>query len=132
MTSSETLAKGMVVQAVRAAFEKSGKTIKQIAGEAGVGSERSWPMMLDGRCKVPMTWIVPLCKVTGADPAHLLRVMLTEYYPFMIELLETLGPPLPLTANERRLIESLRAITNGTDAQVVVADGRDLVAVVMV
>ena len=37
-----------------------------------------------------------------------------------------------LTANERRTVNKVREMTSGSDAEIVVADGRDLVAVVMV
>ncbi len=68
----------------------------------------------------------------GVDPAHLLRLVLASYYPGLNELIEELINKPGLSPSERRLIDALRRHTDGTGGEAIVADARDLIAVVMV
>ena len=53
-------------------------------------------------------------------------------HPDLLEIVDGLPQPPLLTANERRLIKRIREFTENTDADIVVADGRDVLAFVMV
>jgi len=121
-----------VREIIRQAFDRNATTIPEFAALIGMGSPLAWQMFIDGRVKLPISHVLPLCARTGLDPAFVLRVLLSDYYPYLLSLMDGLGEMPVLTANERRMIESLRNVTAGTDAEVVVADGRDLIAVVMV
>jgi hypothetical protein len=70
--------------------------------------------------------------VLEVEPAVLLGVWIEGYIPGLLALLDELGQKTLLSAGERRLIQSLRAHTEGTSAEAVVCSARDLIAIVMV
>jgi hypothetical protein len=120
---------------VSEALSRSCMTIEQLAAELG-GSTSALvlKMMLAGSMKFTTQLIEPLAQALSLDPVRLTRLMLANYSPELLGLLDRLavkGAPDLLTMNERRLIEHVREFTAGTDAEPVVNDGSTVVALIM-
>ena len=120
-----------VSQALQAASTKSGKTMSMVAMQAGFSSTEEWMRVLDGRDQLPGLRLAAVAKAVGLDVMILARLTIAEYHPPFLDLFDAI-PLDMLTANERRMVNKVREMTGGSDAEIVVADGRDLVAVVMV
>jgi hypothetical protein len=82
--------------------------------------------------KIPLDRIPALARAFGVDQILAVRCWITEYIPELLEIVDGLPQPPLLTANERRLIKRIREFTENTDADIIVADGRDVLAFVMV
>ena len=132
MTRIDWLRNTPVAQFLRQAMEDSGKTVAQITAELGRESGVSIQFLVAGVTKLQLTKIKPVAQALGVDPAHLLRFVLASYYPGLNELIEELIGKPGLSPSERRLIDALRRHTDGTGGEAIVADARDLIAVVMV
>jgi hypothetical protein len=117
------------------ALAKSGKSVEQMATEIGDGiSARVLQMMLDGEMKFHYKIIEAIARTLDLDPVRLLRLLLANQTPELLQLLDRLaakGGPDLLTTNERRLIERVREYTAGTDAVPVINDASTVVALVM-
>ncbi len=118
------------------ALGRSCKTVEQLAADLGGSSSALvLKMMLGGNMKFTVPLIEPLARALNLDPVRLTRLMLGNYSPELLQMLDRLasqrGHDL-LTANERRLIEHVRGYTAGTDAEPVINDGSTVVALIMV
>ncbi len=117
------------------ALSRSCKTTEQLAADLGGStSVLVLKMMLAGSMKFTTQMVEPLAQSLGLDPVRLTRLLLANYSPELLGLLDRLagqrGHDL-LTANERRLIEHVREYTAGTDAEPVINDGSTVVALIM-
>lgn len=78
--------------AVQTAFatmlERSGKSQKEIAQEAGFARPNVISMMKSGEMKVPIDRALALARACGADPAAFTRLVLAEYSPAVLETLD--------------------------------------------
>lgn len=123
----QTVAEYLAIQT-----DKCGKTQKEVAQEVGYENPKIIIMFNQGLTKVPLNKILPLSQALDVDPAHLLRLVLSEYAPGMLETIEEIFQIAVLTKNECDLINTYRNATNGTDASAVVCDARDVIALVMI
>lgn len=112
-------------------FEESGLTHDQFAAELGYQTPGMISMLLSGAVKLPMNKIIQAAQALGRDPASLLRVVLDEYIPGTLEVIEEcLSTPL-LTPQETELIEAYRTKTRSRDPELVVFDDKQVVALVL-
>lgn len=66
-------------------------------------------MFKQGRTKLPLDSAGRLAQALGTDPAHLLRLALSEYEPSLLEAIEgLLAREILLTGDERIVIETVR------------------------
>ena len=79
---------------------------------------------------MPLNRIGPLAKAIGADPAHLLRLVMQEYLPDTWEAIEDILQSTVLTANELDLVRKFRDVTGDNDAMPLIIDRDALVAIV--
>lgn len=108
------------------------KSAGEIAQEMGYPNANLISMIADGKAKLPLKDIKKLAVALDIDPAYLLLVVLADYMPETLGVIEDIvGSPL-LSHNERKLVESYRRVTQGKDAHAVVCDAREIVALVMV
>lgn len=108
------------------------KSAGEIAQEIGYPNADLISMIADGKVKLPLKDIKKLAVALDIDPAYLLLVVLADYMPETLGVIEDIvGSPL-LSHNERKLVESYRRVTQGKDAHAVVCDAREIVALVMV
>lgn len=66
----------------------------------------------------------------NADPAHLLRLVMTEYMPDTWDAIESVMQSTVLTANELELVRSYRQATGDNDAVPVVINRDAVIAIV--
>jgi hypothetical protein len=132
MTQEDKLTSDPVARFVNEALKRAGTDTRQAARKISrqTGVELEW--LLRGMIKLPLESIKPMSTALGADPGELLRAWMDDYLPGLVSALQELGDPPPLSASERRLLQALRAHTEGGKAEPVVCDMRDVLAVVMV
>lgn len=109
---------------------ESGKTQREVAEECGFEKPNIITMFKNGSTKVPLNRIGPLAKAIGADPAHLLRLVMNEYFPDTWEAVENIMQSTVLTANELALIRNYREMTGDNDAAPVVINRDAVIAIV--
>lgn len=93
-----------------------GKTQKEIAEEIGFEKPNIITMLKQGKTKLPIGRIGPLARAIDADPAHLLRLVMSEYSPETWEAIEDVTQSTILTANELKLVRAYREATGNSDA----------------
>jgi len=110
---------------------ESNKTQREIAEECGFEKANIITMFKNGSTKVPLNRIGPLAKAIGADPAHLLRLVMQEYLPDSWGAIEDILQSTVLTANELDLVRKFRDVTGDNDAIPLIIDRDALVAIVV-
>lgn len=106
------------------------KTQKEVASECGFENPNIITMFKNGSTKIPLNRIGPLAKAIGADPAHLLRLAMIEYFPETWQAVENIMQSTALTANELALVRSYRELTGDNDAAPVVINRDAVIAIV--
>lgn len=96
---------------------QSDKTQREIANECGFDNPNIITMFKTGATKIPLNRIGTLAKALDADPAHLLRLVMTEYMPDTWESIENIMHGSVLTANELDLVRRFRSATGDKDPQ---------------
>lgn len=109
---------------------ESDKTQREIAVECGFEKPNIITMFKNGSTKIPLNRIGPLAKAIGADPAHLLRLVMQQYFPDTWSAVEDIMQSTVLTANELDLVRKFRDLTGDNDAVPVIIDCNALVAIV--
>jgi hypothetical protein len=108
-----------------------GITDEQLALALGYDSPTVVNMLKQGMIKMPVQKISALALALSLDPAHLLRLHLSECMPDVLAAVDSLLAAPTLTANEKELIESYRRLTKGQDVRPVVVDGNSVVALIV-
>lgn len=91
-------------------IEKSGKTRREIANEAGLGKPNMISMLKNGETKLPLAKLGSFAKAVHTDPAELLKMCLTEYYPDVWSAIQD-HLESAFTTDELHLVRALRAKT---------------------
>ncbi len=94
-------------------IEKSGKTRKEIANEAGLGKPNMISMLKNGETKLPLAKLGSFAKAVNTDPARLLTLCLHEYYPDVWEAIRS-HLNAAVTSDELRIVRALRAAAGST------------------
>lgn len=118
-------------QAIHRHMEEKGVTIEALSNAMGFENPKIVQMYLQGIGKIPMSRFMPLVADMNIEVATLVKMWLTECAPDILEALERLPAPPLLTESERRMIRHLRTYTDHPDTELIVADGSNLVALVM-
>jgi transcriptional regulator with XRE-family HTH domain len=100
--------KQAVAQYLARCIRDSGKTQAQIAEKAGFPTPNTLSMMCTGRMQIPLKRVPELAKATGSDPRELLSYCLEAYAPELYSLIANLHPSMLVTADELRLVRTLR------------------------
>lgn len=127
-----TKTKPTVAEYLADLIQSSSRSEQDIAVSIGHDNPKALQMFGRGLVKLPLSLIAPLAHALEVDPGFLLRMVLNEYMPDALPTIEATLQLTALTRNERELIDAYRRTVAGTDAYAVVADARDLIAVVMV
>ncbi|WP_210547057.1 helix-turn-helix transcriptional regulator [Rhodoferax sp. PAMC 29310] len=93
-------------------IEKSGKTRKEIANEAGLGKPNMISMLKSGETKLPLAKLGSFAKAVNTDPAHLLKLCLREYYPDVWDAIKS-HLDAAVTSDELRMVRALRSAAGG-------------------
>lgn len=86
---------------------------------------------LSGVMKIPVSAFLRIAEQLALDQPTLIRMWLTENAPEILEVLDALPAPPLLSETERRMIRHLRSYTDRGECELIVADGSDLVALLM-
>lgn len=119
-----------VAQFLAQQIDDSSKLQKEIAAEIGYDCANMVTMLKQGITKVPLNKVGPIAKALEIDAAEFLRMVMAEYMPETLAAVEEILPML--SRSERQVIQALRRIKSDSNADPVVCDARDVVALVMV
>jgi len=95
-------------------IDKSSLKQNEISGALGYANPNMISMIKTGRTKLPFEKVPAFAKAVGVDPAHLMRLMLKEYAPELLEVLTALLG-FPCTQNEAALLRVYRKATKDAD-----------------
>lgn len=126
-----TFKKLTVAEYLTRKIDESGKTQKDIATEIGYDNPNIITMFKQGHTKLPLTTVGPFAEALDIDPAHLLRLVMAEYYPDTYRAVEGCLGTMILTGNERALIEGYRWITKDSDPEVLILDEKRVFALAL-
>lgn len=127
----KTFKKLTVAEFLTSKIDKSGKTQKDIATEIGYDNPNIITMFKQGLTKIPLTTVGPLASALDIDPAYLLRLVMTEYFPDTYRAVEDCLGTMILTEHERTLIEAYRLCTKDTDPEVLILDEKRVFALAL-
>lgn len=122
--------KTTVAAYISSQLASSDKTHREIAAEIGLPNANTLSMIGTSTLKLPIKRVGALAKALDIDPTHLLRLVLTEYAPDVLEAVESVLQRPLLSANEAALIDALRVATGGRDPAAVVIERGSVVAIV--
>ena len=114
MTKQSTSATTVAAYLSRLMAE-SDKTQRQISEETGFESPNLITMIKNGTSKLPINRIANLARSLNTDPAHMLRVVMSEYSPDSWAAIEQNMGGSVLTANELDLVRQFRLATADKD-----------------
>jgi hypothetical protein len=96
------------------AQRRAGKTLADIASEAGFPNPNVISMFKNGTAKIPLARVPMLATAIGAHPASLFRLAMLQYWPDMQHVVVNLFGDVT-TPHERELLGLYRFITRNAD-----------------
>lgn len=105
-------------------------TDEEIATAVGYASGNVIKQIKAGTLRLPLNKVAVLAEVLQADPVQLLRSVLNQGSPELLQTLEGILDPLGLTEAERSLIRRLRSVCGDRETRHLVFDGSQVVALV--
>lgn len=108
-----------------------GKSDEQIAHELGLDRVAAFNLIKQGVVKFPFQKVAVLASALSVEPGGLLRQLLAEAMPDVLEAIDGLLIPSSLTANEIKLVQMFRQLCKGHDVCPVVVDGSAVVALMV-
>lgn len=96
-------------------IEACGKSQAQIAREVGYDRPNLISMIKSGQTKLPVQKVPALARALGVDPAFLFRIVMSEYSPALLEAIGEIPGAVPVTQNERGIIEAIRRLSGNAD-----------------
>ena len=130
--SASTFQITTVAQYLEGIINKRVKSQIEIAADCGWSTPNMVTTIKQGITKLPFDKIGPLAKSLDIDPVYLLRLAMQEYMPETFAAVEAVIGTTILTAKELSLVKKYRMFTADTDADVVMTDSKDIIALVMV
>lgn len=107
------------------------KTDEQLAHELGFENSKVITMIKQGTMKLPIKKIPLVASALSIDAAYLLRLVLSENMPDVLSVIDALSTPLVLSADEIKVIQSIRQLSNGQEVCPTVVDGKSIVALLV-
>jgi predicted XRE-type DNA-binding protein len=104
-----------VAQYIEQMVALSDKSQKEIAEAMGYDKPNIITMFKQGSTKLPINKVAPFAKAVGADPIHLLRLVMQEYMPETWESLQGMVGQSLVTEDELKLVKATRKILGGVD-----------------
>ena len=108
-----------------------GKTDVEIAHELGFDRVTAFKMIKQGKTKLPVQKVAMLASALSIEPAGLLRQLLAEAMPDVLDAIDALLIPTSLTANEIKLVHTFRQLCKGHDVCPVIVEGNAIVALMV-
>jgi len=104
-----------VAEYITRQIETCGKTQAQIAGEVGYDRPNLISMIKNGKTKLPVQKVGVFAQALGVDPAFLFRLVMTEYSPETWRAINEIQGAIPVTNNERLILEEVRKLAANRD-----------------
>lgn len=102
-----------------------------IANALGFERPNSIALIKSGAMRLPVTHVKPLATAFGLDASEVLRTLLRDTDPALLEGIEACMGPMVLTPGEQRLIQRLRQGAQGRDITPVMFERDAIVALVL-
>lgn len=131
MTSQLNIAHESITALILRRQDELGKTDEQVAQEVGFDRVTTFVMIKQGTIKLPVQKVAQFASALSIEPANLLRQLLAEVMPDVLAAVDSMLCPVSLTANEVKLIQTFRHLTNGKDVTPVVVEGNAVVALMV-
>lgn len=80
--------------------------------------------------RLPINKVKRLADALALDPRAILRAVMAESAPGLLDVVEDVLDPLRLTDDEERLIKLCRRMGNGREVNVKLINGKDVVALI--
>jgi len=106
-----------VAQFIAAQIELSELSQREIAEICGFPNPNVITMIKQGHSKLPIDRVANMAKALHVDPIRLLKIVLSEYQPGMLEVVDSIVG-FGCTENEKAIIELFRDATNDTDPRI--------------
>jgi predicted XRE-type DNA-binding protein len=104
-----------VAQYIEQMVALSDKSQKEIAEAMGYDKPNIITMFKQGSTKLPINKVAPFAKAVGADPVHLLRLVMQEYMPETWESLQGIIGQSLVTESELKAVKAIRKTLGGVD-----------------
>ncbi len=103
-------------------------TVEWMTEKLALPSENVLKGFLSGMMKAPASLIYPFAKTLDLDPAHVLHVYLRDCLPDVECAIFDCEGMMPLTKQERLLVEMYRQRTDDKSPEVVIFENKSVVA----
>lgn len=117
--------------AIHRHLKEPGATVEKLSKAMGFDNPKILRLYVEGVTKIPLGKFVAIAADLNLDVPSLTRLWLKECAPDVLEVLESLPAPPLLSESERRMVRHLRSYTDHPGTELIVADGANLVALVM-
>jgi transcriptional regulator with XRE-family HTH domain len=97
-----------VADYISSQIDLCGKKQTQIAEECGFEKPNVITMIKQGKTKLPIGKIGRMAKALGVDPVFLMKMVLAEYNPDMLEAITMILTQPAITHNELEIIQVIR------------------------
>ena len=87
-------------------------------------------MIKERKMKLPINKVAILASTLDIEGAHVLRLLMSETSPGLLEEIEAILNPLCLTKTETNLIRHCRELSQGRTGSPIVIDGRTVIALI--
>lgn len=104
-----------VSELLTGALEMSPRTQSSIAAEIGYEKPNIITMFKQGKTPVPLRVVGPMARAIGLDPVYLMRVVINEQHPGLMDVLEEAIGQSILSRNEKLMVELIREGLSGDD-----------------
>lgn len=130
MSFQSTLAHTALPDLIAECQAELGKSNEQIGKELGFEHPGIFPLIMAGGMKLPISRVPKLAVAINYPVIDLLRMVLRDQAPELLQVIDHVWPGVDLTANERKLINSFRYLAKGKDVVPIVMDGQSIIALV--
>lgn len=96
----------------------------ELALALGFAHEGVFKMIKQGRMKLPVNKVGHLAAALSLEPAEVLRLVMDDSAPGLLDIIKACLNPLDLTESETRLIKHCRKLANGRSVGPMVIDGK--------
>lgn len=86
-----------------------GKSQTDIAREVGFDKPNVITMIKQGKTKVPLAKIGSMAKALEVDPVHFMKLVLSEYLPDLMDVIQEITAQPLITQNEMEFIKVIRS-----------------------
>jgi hypothetical protein len=133
MSDENTLPQRGLGEFIDQAQSKVGMSDKDLAEALGFSRTSILTMVKSGGMKMPIGKVPLLATALEVPASDVLAAMLDDYFSGeVMQVMRKTWGMLDLTQNEKKLITSYRALTEGDNSEPRVLEGKNIIAVLMV